>query len=61
LSRKAGEQIVIKGGGIEGEIIVEVVEIRGRVVSIGVVAAKEIAVDRLEIAEAKKNFPRMLD
>lgn len=56
LSRGAGEKIVI-----DGTIIVEVIEIRRGVVRIGVEAPKHIEVNRAEIEEAKKRYPRMLD
>lgn len=47
LSRKVGEVIVI------GEITVQVVEIDRGKVKLGIVAPKDIAVDRKEVHDAK--------
>ena len=47
LTRKRGERIVIGGN-----IVVEVVEIRGDKVKLGIEAPREIAVDREEVAAA---------
>ncbi len=49
LSRKKGERII---AGIDGEIEITVVEIRGDKVRIGVVAPKEIPVHREEVYHA---------
>jgi len=49
LSRKKGERIVI---GKDGEIVLEVIEIRGDKVRLGVVAPKETPVHRQEVYEA---------
>lgn len=48
ISRKCGEEIVIA----EGEIIVEVVEIRGDKVRLGITADRDIPVHRREVHNA---------
>lgn len=53
LSRKVGERIVIAEN-----IVVEVLEVRGDKVRIGIDAPKNIAVDREEIHDAKRNDQR---
>ena len=46
LSRKVDESLTIAGG-----IVVEVVEIRGSSVRLGISAPKDVRVDRTEVAE----------
>lgn len=52
LSRKKGERIVI---GKDGEIVLEVIEIRGDKVRLGVVAPKDTPVHRQEVINALKD------
>jgi carbon storage regulator len=47
LSRKKGERVVIDGG-----IEIEVVDIRGDKIRLGVVAPREVSVHRKEVADA---------
>ena len=49
LSRKLGERIAIGP-----DVIVEVVDIQGRYVRLGIVAPKEVVVDREEIRIARE-------
>jgi carbon storage regulator len=51
LSRKKGERIVI---GKDGEIVLEIIEIRGDKVRLGVVAPKDVPVHREEVYEQVK-------
>ena len=51
LSRKVGEEIVI-GGNIR----IKVVEIRGGKVRLGIVAPRDVPVDRQEIHEKRATF-----
>ena len=48
LTRKVGEKIIIGG-----ETVVEIVEIRGNKVRLGVTAPKHIIIDRTEVHEAR--------
>jgi carbon storage regulator len=52
LSRKRNEKIVI-----DGQVEVTVVEIRGDKVRLGVVAPRDVVVDREEIHRAKTQTP----
>lgn len=52
LSRKKSESIVIKDN-----IIVTIVDIKGDNIRIGIEAPRDVSVDRLEIANAKKENP----
>lgn len=52
LSRKKNEQIVITGPGIEGEVVLSVVEIRGDKVRLGIEAPQEISINRREVQDA---------
>jgi carbon storage regulator len=56
LSRRANEKIVIGGN-----ITVTVIEVKGDKVRLGIEAPVECPVDRLEVAEAKRLYPRTLD
>ncbi len=51
LSRKKGEKIVL---GSKGEIVLEVVEINGNHIRLGITAPKEMPVFRQEIWEQMK-------
>jgi carbon storage regulator len=50
LSRKRGERIEIAGGSI----IVQIVDIRGDVVRLGITAPDGITIDREEVADRKR-------
>lgn len=56
LSRRKDEQIIIGG-----EIVIQVIEIKGNIVRLGVMAPSECSVNRAEVEEAKKLHPRTLD
>lgn len=53
LSRRVQESIVIGD-----DITIQILDMRGGEVSLGVTAPRNISVDRLEIAVAKKRNPR---
>lgn len=55
LSRKPGERIVI-----DSDIVLEVVSIRGDKVILGIVAPREVPVDREEVRVSKQESPRCL-
>jgi carbon storage regulator len=52
LSRKVGESIVIAEN-----IEVQVVEVKGNKVRLGIVAPRDVSVDRKEVAESKATNP----
>ena len=52
LSRKKNEKIVITGPGIEGEIVLVVVDIRGDKIRLGVQAPQEVSIHRREVQDA---------
>lgn len=56
LTRKKGEQIIVNN-----DITIEVVEIRGDKVRIGVKAPKEVSIHRLEVHRAIHGEPRGYD
>ncbi|MFV3286167.1 carbon storage regulator [Pseudomonas sp. NY15356] len=53
LTRRIGERIVIGDG-----ITVQVLQVTGGIVRLGVVAPKGVAIDREEIRERKQKEPR---
>lgn len=53
LTRRIGERIVIGDG-----ITVQVLQINGGIVSLGVVAPEGVAIDREEIRQRKQKEPR---
>lgn len=56
LARKKGEKIVVGGG-----ITIKIVEIKGASVRLGITAPDGVDIDRAEVAEAKRLYPRTLD
>lgn len=52
LSRKRDQEIVIAGGTLPGGVVVTVLDVRGDKVRLGIEAAKEITIDRREVADA---------
>ena len=60
LTRRTGQMIMIYDPKTDTTIEVTVTEIKDDQVRLGVVAPRDIAVDRSEIAERKRATPRIL-
>ena len=60
LTRRTGQMIMIYDPKTETTIEVTVTEVKGDQVRLGIVAPRDVAVDRSEIAAEKKIAPRIL-
>ena len=60
LTRRSGQSIMIHDPKADTLIEIVVNEVRGDQVRLGVVAPRDVAVDRSEIAAEKKIAPRIL-